>query len=120
MNKKTIYMLSVLLCFLFSCKTEKCVKNNAFKTKVEVVGECSFDDRKAVEIIIGLEGKIIRKTQSIYLIGTQNGTKYYPCNLPESLKKEGVKVFFCGKKKKEKPTEKVIANLLKITSLYTR
>lgn len=65
-----------------------------------------------------MEGVIRVLHKDTYLISSINSIDYYACNLPDSIKSDGVKIYFCGEIKKIEPNEDVIGSLLKLTSVY--
>jgi len=76
---------------------------------------CQFDDRAVVTTIPDTEGVVAMSVGVFILKG--DGFRYLPCNLPEALQKEGVKVKFSGNTRAIKPNERWAAQPFKLTHI---
>ncbi len=84
--------------------------------KVENRSKCAFDDRKTVETVENKVGTVRRIHDELYIIISEdNRSRFAPCNLPDKLKKEGLKIRFSGDIKEIYPNERWAATLFKLT-----
>ncbi|MEB3220166.1 MAG: hypothetical protein VKN72_28575 [Nostocales cyanobacterium 94392] len=84
--------------------------------KQENVSKCAFDNRKTVETVKNQVGTIKRLHETLYIIVSEdNPSRFAPCNLPEKLKQDGLKIRFNGEVKEIYPNERWAATLFKLT-----
>ncbi|MBK0402283.1 hypothetical protein I5M27_04760 [Adhaeribacter sp. BT258] len=85
---------------------------------------CGFDDRATVEKHQNQPGQIMALPNAaepegvIYLIAIPDqNRRFSACNLPQSLKKDGMKIQFSGEVKEIKPEERWLATPYKLNSV---
>ena len=108
MNSLNFIFTFVLISSLisgFSCRQKEELLN--YHTAILDTNDC-FPQRKMVEVISNVKGEIINVAGE-WLIQTDNKeTRYVGCNIPESLKTEGIKIIFDADLKEIYPNERWI------------
>ena len=78
--------------------------------------KCAFDSRKTVDTLEKQVGTVRRIHDKLYIIVSEdNRSQFAPCNLPDKLKKEGLKIIYSGDIKEIYPNERWAATLFKLT-----
>ncbi|OUS03610.1 hypothetical protein A9Q86_01485 [Flavobacteriales bacterium 33_180_T64] len=116
------YFLVIIVCqsFLFGCGNNYCKESNKYTIEVSVDKSCYFSDRNTVNQINGKEGVIKFIGNDTYLISTNEDLNYFACNLPDSIKINKLKIYFCGEEKEIKPTEHTLGAFLELTSVFLK
>ena len=83
--------------------------------KVENTSKCAFDSRKTVETVENKVGRIQRIHDKLYIIVTEDGSRFAPCNFPNKFKQDGLEIRFSGEVKESYPNERWAATLFKLT-----